>query len=548
MPGGPGGSGGMGRGGSGGSGGAFGPGSGGGMFGDDKKNQEVKYVTKEEAEKLSQLEYARNLYPKQMAIVAGSFPLKAQIDEFQKALKIDSPYKVVFEQSVTEKTKKGDVTQSGFRFLGFNIQRRDLGPDGKPAGDWQTLDLEGKDSPYMQLVVLVNREFANENAKLLPLLVPGLFMKRPVQIPVNKEKTAATDSHKPYPDFEEKLPKIEKTLAALTPKQQAPIGNSKFDSTGFNPFGGPDQGPTEGKDDQQQTASQEWTPPEFCVLRFIDVTVQPGHTYEYQIRVRMANPNHNKPDSEVAYHDLTTPLELQSAWSPVKDASGGVLKVSVPTDVHYYAVDEQSMHKRGEYKGINQGKGYDSSRQAVVQIHRWMDWYELTRGRATDFYPIGDWVIAERLFLFRGESLSQKAPTHVPIWAPEQSSFMLAGNSPTRGADRKPIAEVHFMDAAKAPLLVDFEGGTVSYHRRAVAAPKNEDGTTQEGAKGTPASEVRMAGAATELLFLTADGRLLARNSAKDEQDAEREEREKSYTERVDDASGKKEEPAKPMQ
>ena len=62
---------------------------------------------------------------------------------------------------------------------------------------------------------LVNREFANENSKLLPLMVPGLFMKRPIQIPASKDKTAAADPHRPYPDFEEKLPKIEKTLAAL---------------------------------------------------------------------------------------------------------------------------------------------------------------------------------------------------------------------------------------------------------------------------------------------------------------------------------------------
>ena len=49
------------------------------------------------------------------------------------------------------------------------------------------------------------------------------------------------------------------------------------------------------------------------MLRFLDVTIKPGHTYEYQVQVRMANPNLNKSDAEVAYHELTTMPELTSA-------------------------------------------------------------------------------------------------------------------------------------------------------------------------------------------------------------------------------------------
>jgi hypothetical protein len=137
---------------------------------------------------------------------------------------------------------------------------------------------------------------------------------------------------------------------------------------------------------------------------------------------------------------------------------------------------------------------------------------------------------------------------HVPIWAPEQSSFILAGQA-GRGRDRKPISQVHLMDAAKAPMLVDFEGGNLSYHHRAAPLPKSEDGTPQEGAKATSAGDARSAASAMELLFLTPDGRLEARNSGKDEDDAERKDREKQYTERVEEASGKPQEQSqKPMQ
>src|SRR5262249_44997772 len=163
-----------------------------------------------------------------------------------------------------------------------------------------------------------------------------------------------------------------------------------------------------------------------------------------------------------------------------KDSEGKMLRVSVPSDVHYYAGDEERLHKKGEYKGINAGQGYDSTKQTVVQLHRWLGTYELTRGKSTDFYAVGDWGIAERRFVYRGESLNQQAPTYVPIGAPEQSGFILAGNAPARGREKRPISQVHFVDAAKAPMLVDFEGGTLTYHRRAVAAPKNEDGTTAE--------------------------------------------------------------------
>ena len=34
--------------------------------------------------------------------------------------------------------------------------------------------------------------------------------------------------------------------------------------------------------------------PDYCLLRFPDFTVAPGQTYEYRVRVRMANPNYGK--------------------------------------------------------------------------------------------------------------------------------------------------------------------------------------------------------------------------------------------------------------
>jgi hypothetical protein len=137
----------------------------------------------------------------------------------------------------------------------------------------------------------------------------------------------------------------------------------------------------------------------------------------------------------------------------------------------------------------------------------------------------------------------------VPIWAPEHSAFTLAGKPPTGGRDKRATEEVTFIrDRSQAPLLVDFEGGTVSYLRRPLPAPKNEDGTPEEGVKAAPPTEMKATGTTTELLFLTPEGKLVARDSAHDEEDPERVKREKEYVERVDEASGKPPEPPKPMQ
>lgn len=563
-------------------GGPTGPGEKPGAFGDDTK-KEIRWVKQDELDKIAKEDYARELRPVRVAIVAGSFPYKAQVEEFKKALRLDSPYRVL-QESVTGKDKKGnDIVQPAFRFVGFNVRRRAYGPDGKlipakesdPAG-WQALDIESPASPYRAIAANVLREFAPEAPRVQPLAAPGLVMPRPVQV-----------LNKPYPEIEEQLPGIKKTLEALegAEKGKAPavVSNPLKDAESFDPFGGapaaaptgPDGGPVVGPGGsgffvppkgypgdgrtgpgpaEAAGVNQEWAPPDYCLMRFLDVTVEPGHTYEYQVRVRMANPNYNKPESEVAYKQLTKEPELLSDWVDVKGPDGKLLRVSVPEELFYYAVDEEALTKEKlaaekgpkkpardkdkEYKGMNAGVKPKAG-QAVVQAHRWVDFYDQIRAeKTTDTFLVGDWVIAERMFVWRGEYLGQKTPVHLPRWSKEQNTFILAGRPPRSGSDKRPVEEVSFdTTPTRAPLLVDFEGGAVTYHRPGAAPPKTEDGNPVEGGKATPGAEVK-ATAATELLLLTPDGKLLARNSATDEADEERDKREKDYTDRVKDADG----------
>ena len=50
------------------------------------------------------------------------------------------------------------------------------------------------------------------------------------------------------------------------------------------------------------------------LLRFIDVTVEPGLSYKYQIRLKVANPNYRKPVKELAIPKFAEDQELESPW------------------------------------------------------------------------------------------------------------------------------------------------------------------------------------------------------------------------------------------
>jgi len=542
------------------------PGSG-GVFGDgDKKNLEVNWVRKDEVP--PDATFARDLLPKRMVIVAGSFPFRKQVELFQRALRLENASQVVQETLTEKDNKKGqDVTLAGFRFVGFEVQRKTIGPDGQvvlgPSGsEWQAIDFESPDSEYRALRTHVLFEDSPENPELAQLLWPGLYMPRPVQIPLR------ASGSKPYPDVEKELPKIQQTLTEVAAKEPPPVvARTKFDmgSGDFNAFG-PQETPPEGPERAAPASgqAQEWTPPSYSVLRFLDVTIQPGRTYEYRVLVKMANPNYNNPETEVANPALAKWKELRSDWYPVKGPDGQALRVRVPDDLHYYAVDELTMLAAKSQKEAREWRGMNwnvprvpfPDRQAVVQLHVWKDQFELTRGSQTVMFPVGDWIVGERLFAFRGEYVGlKKVHVHVPVWSPEQSTFYLAGRQPrTLSRDMRPTEEMSFLDIRKAPILLDFEGGTASYHRGgAPPPPKGDEGTTPDGAapaetspssKATPVSEVKQA-AASELVFLTPEGKLVAHSSAQDEDDQERKEREESYSRRVAETDGRPEVPGK---
>jgi hypothetical protein len=309
------------------------------------------------------------------------------------------------------------------RCLGLSVERRKTSPE---KTDWQPLDLDGAKSDFASLVAGPRKEFQPEAAEQKAVSIAGLTMPLPLL------------AHDRYPECS--LPLLKKTLA--DPKARAL--------------------------------------PDYCMLRFLDVTLESGRTYEYRVRVRMANPNFGKKNQVEKAADAEM-KELLGPWARVP------IPVSLGRDIFHYAVDMKALDPKFSGPPADQ-------EHVAFQVHRWMSYFEWPG--TGSFFPVGCWVVAERLLVSRGTRVGGRQKVALPIWEPDVSRYIVAGQRGPGGE------EVEFSPNNKpqeAPLLVDFEGGKLSY-------------------KGTKAE------APIEVLLLSPDGKLLARDSATDAADPVRKE------------------------
>src|SRR5439155_10888624 len=106
--------------------------------------------------------------------------------------------------------------------------------------------------------------------------------------------------------------------------------------------------------------------PEHCLVRLMDVTVEPGKTYEYRMRVVMANPNFGRKD--VANPTYAGTPTLTSDWSQMP------IRVHVSAELRYYAVDQgdkDTPPEEATYRGMNCNQTINRRRQLWLQAHRW---------------------------------------------------------------------------------------------------------------------------------------------------------------------------------
>jgi hypothetical protein len=267
--------------------------------------------------------------------------------------------------------------------------------------------------------------------------------------------------------------------------------------------------------------SQDVELPEYVLVRLIDVTVEPGKTYEYRLQVRMGNPNHEHP--EAASPAYRKEPEIVSDWSQVP------IRVHVDPEMHFYAIDqvaiERETNPRYRDAGPHRNHNLVPDQQIYLQAHRWLETVR-PRGFSSPLV-FGEWTVAERYPVWKGEYVGSEERVEVPVWQFARESFTIASDNTT--AKRTPGIGVYFGYArekndTKEAILVDFTTGRHGYKR---IVSRSED-------RPEPLKTVDEV-SGVEALVLRPDGRLMLLEGAEEYGDPERKKRVEKVRKRIAD-------------
>jgi hypothetical protein len=355
---------------------------------------------------------ARQLRPLRMAIIAGSFPYRQQLENFRTAMRLGTVEDVLTESVKAD--RDGDkIRVAAFRFLRVELQRREVDPKGSPAAEWTSIDLEENYRPWISAS---GKRFDLEPDQLQKVSMPGLVMPRLLQFPSKADNAAATDPDKEdfenhYPNLEEQLPKLARTLEELKGKGGIP---------------------------------------DYCLVRVVDVTIEQGKTYQYRMRVRMGSPYQGH--STAARPELPRDPELPpSKWYEVPG------RVALSPEVVYYAVDQKELGDNNDATTLVR----PDANSTVLQVHKWMERPVVPSIKEREPVAIGEWVISERTIVHRGEYVDRTERAQLAVWVWYQNAFVLP-NDPHGKRNKGETTEVSFSHGNKEGLetiLVDFDGG-----------------------------------------------------------------------------------------
>lgn len=483
---------------------------------------EVKFV---EVSRLGsdKTRFAQTVMPVRMTVVSAAFPYRRQLEEFRKALRFDNLNELLADPDARPE------------FLGLTVQRRRAAAGAEPT-EWEDLDLvtplrklrvaalglEPEDNELVadQIVVRSNRlamprpKLAREQ-KYPPEDLPGI--RRTVE-----EFRRARATHVPPP-----APKKSKfsdeidiwSTDGTPPPNPAEPGAAPAEPA---PAGTPPKAP-EGS--APPAADKPILVPEYVLVRFLDPTVQPGETYEYRVKVRVANPAYGHED-RAATREAAEQKELETeqwttararvvtGWGGAGDddpSAGPPLRVVVRDELLCYSVDEK-------LAPVQPPAGPDA---AAVQVHRWLESVRMDPRDNTTEVEVGDWSVLPRHLARRGEYVGTTAEAPVPVWDPAQDRYVLLQHAEDQAKrDGKSVRLRHAgtpvdyisdplsqsPDAQRGPVVVDFEGG-----KRAVPGTESQPG-------GKPVTEE----VPVELLLLSPDGKLVVHNGKKDTEDRDR--------------------------
>lgn len=412
--------------------------------------------------------------PMRAVVFAASFPWRKQLEEFQKKLRFNTLNELIADQA--------ELPQ----FKGFKLKRRVTTPDGR-VGAWEDYDWQAAYEPIFMEKIVKDHEDPPELAPVIPSEETKLFVPLPKLVRGEYPKVA--------------LPSIERTLTALKNSNQGDRvvpGGSKLEGGGdiFARGGGKSKKTDANKNEQKTDKAQEVQ--EAFLMRFLDVDVLPGYTYEYQIQVKVANPNYNKKD-KVGQPSDAAAKELESAPVTIafKDGEKTTSAVRIPEERFAYAFAQEA----------KDGLKPDHVR---LQLQNWLESVRIDRSNSKSKEPVGDWVV-EDIQIPRGQFVIGTKPVKMPIWSPTKDAFVFMefgkiakpGTSSSKDKGMLPV------DLSAPYLLVDFEGGAV----RANIAKKYY--VSDE--------------AGTEVLLLGEDGKLRVRSAWTDVADRDRIQREKDW-------------------
>lgn len=515
---------------------------------------------------------AVTIRPKRMIVTEALFPIKDQLNEYAKALRmplsdlllqnprLDWPRFLGVNVVRIETDDKGNPVETKLYQYDPKMDKIHLAPHLEQFFQEMLVDEEGlkaiENHRYPNLLTPVPRM---ANAVYPKLKLDGLKL---VEMAVNPD-----EEKNPVPKVEDKRPKIsivpdfgkktEKDKEKEKPPEKPDIVLRPFKKleneaatkdliarfsgifNAFDPLAGPPQQekivnvpqqPMPGQPnvirrpeglEPTQIAGKDPNPGQPLanvqvndgLIRFIDVDVEPGKTYRYKFQVRVLSPNYKRSAADLATQSLAEIKELLSPWTTTPS-------VSIPLEQFMYAVDQIDVNptdpKKSQPRGPDLGKLDEGGvLRAPVQIHRWF-------GKATDRegteHLIGDWVIAERLLVRRGEYIGRReAVVQSLTWSKARGNWE---NPNVMPAPKKPKEKaptgipLDFTLGSPAPLLVDFDGGPRNFQNRTVGLVKED--------------------AAMDLLILTPEGKLIVRNTHEDSDDPQRVERYDAYRNRVD--------------
>ena len=539
----------------GGSGNQFAPGAGSYDAGGSRSEPTVDYVAIDQFD--GKFPPAFIIYPRRTIVVHAVFPLKAQLEVIRRALRL----KTVDEASSQTVTPP---SPSGPTFDGFEVERRVTTPAGQ-VYEFSTYDHVGQ---YVNTIY--NRKTADqpddgyiryflryEQKMAIPL--PAVADGQAVYPEIRMESIRATVeklklAQKPVITENDQVKKFKgDTTDPFMPQvgtaggagtggfsdftgsgsqgpgisMKGPMGNRGAGGRS-GPMGpmGPmsPMGPGAGNIDESPYGSsgpygsgasgalqniQASVELEHMMIRFLDVDVDPGFTYQYRIRVKLKNPNFGRRDVGRP-SDAKVPI-LFGEWTTIGT------KVTVSSDLNMYLGDPVKYHDNlvAKYKdrAVQNLLDNKNGELPVVQIQTWMQQVVLDGSKRE---PLGAWVLGE-IPVNRGEFIGKKQLISLPLWSAEKVKFLLQTLPKYKVANAKDQPKGVLVDFTTSMMCVDFEGGKT---KQTFGARNVEDES------------------AVEMLILRPDGSIFVRNSAQDAEETDRVEREKGWNDwikRVED-------------